>query len=96
MLEVRQTDEFAGWLARLRDGEARKRILARINRFEGGLMGDVKPVGEGVSEARIDHGPGYRLYFIQQGQVLVILLCGGDKSSQALDIAHAKTLASEE
>ncbi len=59
-------------------------------------MGDVKPVGEGVSEARIDQGPGYRLYFIQQGQALVILLCGGDKSCQARDIAHAKTLASEE
>lgn len=95
MIEVRQTAEFASWLRALRDGQAQKRIAQRLVRVQAGLLGDVKPVGEGVSELRIPHGPGYRLYFIQRGNTLVILLCGGDKSSQARDIAKAKKMAKE-
>ena len=95
MLNVSQTDEFAEWLVGLRDREARRRILARINRIENGSMGDVEPVGAGVSEARINYGPGYRLYFVQRGLSVLILLCGGDKDSQVRDIKRAKKLASE-
>ena len=95
MIEVRLTPVFSDWLARLRDRSARSRVLARLRRVELGNPGDVKPVGEGVSELRIDHGPGYRLYYIQRGQVVVIMLCGGDKSTQAADIAKAKTMAKE-
>lgn len=95
MVEVRQTAEFARWFARLRDEAAAARIQARIRRLSLGNAGDAKPVGEGVSELRIDHGPGYRVYFVQRGAVLAILLCGGDKRSQAQDIAKAKTLAVE-
>ena len=95
MLNVSQTDEFAEWLVSLRDREARRRILARINRIENGIMGDVEPVGVGVSEARINYGPGYRLYFLQRGPSVLILLCGGDKDSQVRDIRRAKKLASE-
>lgn len=95
MIEVRQTKIFADWLAALRDVKARLRIAARIVRLEGGNAGDVKPVGEGVSEMRIAYGPGYRVYFVAQGKTVVVLLCGGDKSTQAADIARAKTLAKE-
>jgi putative addiction module killer protein len=95
MPEVRQTPEFRQWLIGLRDGQAKARIQVRIDRLGLGLLGDVKPVGEGVSELRVDYGPGYRLYLIQRGKVLIILLCGGDKRSQQADIGRAKTLAKE-
>ena len=95
MIGVRQAALFAAWLAALRDGNARTRILVRIRRLELGNPGDVKPVGDGVSELRIPHGPGYRLYFTVQGQEIVLLLCGGDKSSQHRDIATARQVAKE-
>jgi len=95
MLEVRQTELFARWLGALRDSTARARIAARIRRLALGNPGDVKPVGEGVSEMRIDFGPGYRVYFVQRGAVLVVLLCGGDKQTQARDIRTAKAMAKE-
>jgi putative addiction module killer protein len=95
MIEVRQTKIFMEWRAGLRDAVARKRIGARIDQLSFGNFGDAKPVGEGVSELRLDFGPGYRIYFVQRGDVLVILLCGGDKSTQARDIAKAKQLAQE-
>lgn len=95
MIEVRQTAVFTEWLDGLRDRNARIRIASRIRRMETGNPGDVKPVGEGVGEMRITYGPGYRLYFVQQGQEVVILLCGGDKSSQRRDIAAAKQMAKE-
>ena len=93
MFEVRQTTVFAKWRAGLRDSVARKRIGVRIDRLAFGNFGDVKPVGEGVSELRLDFGPGYRLYFVQRAEVLIVLLCGGDKSMQAADIDRAKRLA---
>ena len=93
MIEIRQTDVFAAWFNKLRDQQARARILARIRRLSLGNPGDVKPVGEGVSELRIDHGPGYRVYFVQRGPVLAILLAGGDKRTQARDIKTALELA---
>lgn len=94
MLEVRQTDTFTSWLRALKDANAVARIAARIRRLELGNLGD-KPVGEGVSELRIDYGPGYRIYFIQQGNTVVILLCGGDKRTQNKDIRAAKRMAKE-
>jgi len=95
MLEIRQTAEFRSWVSSLRDAIAKARIAVRIERIGRGLMGDIKSVGDGVLELRIDHGPGYRVYLAQRGQVLVVLLCGGDKSTQAKDIARAKTLAQD-
>lgn len=95
MKTVLRTSTFADWLDGLRDPRAKARILVRIDRMQDGNPGDVAPVGEGVSEARIHHGPGYRLYFVERGNALIILLCGGDKSSQARDIAMAKRLAKE-
>lgn len=95
MIEVRQTETFAKWLFKLRDLRARARIQARIDRLELGNSGDAKPVGEGVSEMRIDYGPGYRVYFIQKGSELIILLAGGDKSSQSRDIQKAIEIAKE-
>lgn len=95
MPEVKRTDEFSDWLIGLRDIRAKAKILARIDRLALGNPGDVAPVGNGVSEMRIHFGPGYRVYFIQRGQDIVVLLCGGDKGSQASDIAAAKKLASE-
>lgn len=92
---VLQTPDFQAWFGGLQDGVAQKRILVRIGRLERGNFGDAKPVGEGVSELRIDHGPGYRLYFTRRGRELVILLCGGDKSSQRRDIRAAQQLAKE-
>lgn len=80
MLTIRETSEFADWLAGLRDVQARARIARRIYRLADGNPGDVKPVGEGVSELRIDLGPGYRVYFVRHGDVVIILLCGGDKA----------------
>ena len=92
MLEVRQTAVYADWFSGLRDQVARTRIDIRIRRPSLGNPGDVKPVGEGVSELRIDHGPGYRVYFVQRQDVYVLLLVGGDKSSQDKDIRRAKAL----
>jgi putative addiction module killer protein len=95
VIEVRQTEIFAQWFRRLRDRRAQRRIQVRIDRFEAGNPGDVRPVGGGVSEMRIDYGPGYRVYFAQRGVTLVILLAGGDKRSQQQDIAMALKLAGE-
>lgn len=95
MIEVRQTAVFEKWLDGLADANAAARIAQRIIRLRNGLLGDVRSVGGGVSELRIDHGPGYRVYFVRRGSVLVILLCGGDKGSQDRDIARAKALAAE-
>ncbi|WP_417419206.1 type II toxin-antitoxin system RelE/ParE family toxin [Hoeflea sp.] len=95
MIEVRQSETFTRWLDGLRDRNARIRIATRIRRMEMGNPGDVKAVGEGVSEMRITYGPGYRVYFVQDGKTVVVLLCGGDKSSQSRDIAHAKQMAKE-
>lgn len=95
MIEVRQTTTFANWLTELRDNNARLRIVTRIRRMELGNPGDVKAVGEGVSEIRITYGPGYRVYFVAMGSAIVILLCGGDKSSQSRDISLAKQMAKE-
>lgn len=88
-------EDFDRWVRDLRDDRARLQIARRVDRLRSGHFGDVKPVGEGVSEMRIDHGPGYRLYFVQRGQTVVILLCGGDKSTQARDIRRARVLARE-
>ena len=93
MFEVRQTARFAHWLEDLRDLRARARVQARIERLIGGNPGDAKPVGSGVSELRINYGPGYRVYFQQRGSTLIILLAGGDKSTQARDIEEALLLA---
>ena len=95
MIEVRQSPAFTAWFKSLRDRQARARIAARLTRLQSGNLGDVAPVGEGVSELRIFHGPGYRVYFIQRGAALAILLCGGDKRSQEADIVLAKKLAKE-
>ncbi len=92
-LEVRQTTVFAKWMRKLRDARARAKIAARIDRLAAGNPGDVSPVGAGVSEMRIDHGPGYRVYLVQRGCVLIVLLCGGDKRTQAKDIRLAQELA---
>ncbi len=93
MVEIRKTDLFARWLDGLRDLKARARVQARIERLAGGNPGDVQPVGEGVSELRINYGPGYRVYFKQRGPELIILLAGGDKRNQAIDIKTALRLA---
>lgn len=95
MIEVRKTEVFVRWLDDLRDVRARARVLARIERLAAGNPGDVAPVGEGVSEMRIHSGPGYRVYFTQRGRELVILLAGGDKSTQSADIRTALSLARE-
>jgi putative addiction module killer protein len=93
MIEIRKTNHFAKWIDSLQDIRARARIQARIERLAKGNLGDVKPVGEGVSEMRIDYGPGYRVYFIQHERSVIILLAGGDKSTQAKDIKAAFHLA---
>ena len=93
MVEIRKTDVFAKWLDNLRDIQAKARVLVRIERLASGNAGDVKPVGEGISEMRIDYGPGYRVYFTKRGSELIILLAGGDKSSQSADIKVALRLA---
>ncbi len=93
MIEIRKTETFAKWLDGLRDLRGRARIQVRIERLAMGNPGDVKPVGEGVSEMRIDYGPGYRVYYTRRGQGLSILLAGGDKSTQAGDIKTALRLA---
>lgn len=93
MIEIRKSESYARWIDGLRDIRARARILARVERLATGNPGDVKPVGEGVSKMRIDYGPGYRVYYTQRGRELVILLAGGDKSTQARDIKTALRLA---
>jgi putative addiction module killer protein len=95
LIEVRQTQRFATWLAGLRDERARARILKRLDRAANGNLGDVAPVGEGVSEMRIFYGPGYRVYFVQRGAELIVLLCGGEESTQDADIKEAKAMAKE-
>ena len=93
MIEVRKSAAYAEWYGGLRDGRAQARIDIRIRRLELGLRGDVKPVGTGISELRIDYGPGYRVYFVLRGKTLIVLLGGGDKRSQTADIRAAKALA---
>jgi putative addiction module killer protein len=92
MLEIRETPAYAAWFSALRDRTAKARIDIRIRRLSLGNPGDVRPIGESVSELRIYDGPGYRIYFTKQGETVVILLAGGDKSSQEQDISHAKDL----
>lgn len=93
MIEIRQTEEYASWYLTLRDRMVKARINIRMRRMSLGNLGDVKPVGQGVSELRIDHGPGYRVYFVQRGQTLIVLLAGGDKRTQSQDIHKALELA---
>lgn len=93
MIQVRRTPQFTRWLDRLRDLRAKTRIELRLDRVAAGLPGDVKSVGDGVGELRIDYGPGYRVYFVRRGAKLVVLLCGGDKATQDRDIVHAKSIA---
>jgi putative addiction module killer protein len=95
VIELKQTETFRLWESKLKDWRARTIIAARLMRLAEGLAGDVAPVGEGVSELRIHYGLGYRIYFQQRGNTLVVLLCGGDKASQARDIVAAKKLAQE-
>jgi putative addiction module killer protein len=89
MIELKQTEAFRKWRMRLKDERVRGLIASRLDRLAFGNAGDVKPVGQGVSELRIDHGPGYRIYFLKRGSTIIILLCGGDKSTQAKDIETA-------
>jgi putative addiction module killer protein len=93
VIEIRQTETFAAWFREVRDRQLRARIQVRIDRLSLGNPGDVRPVGEGVSELRIDYGPGYRVYFVRHGDTLIVLLAGGDKRTQARDIRTALTLA---
>jgi putative addiction module killer protein len=93
MVEVRQTQVFIAWFDGLKDRHARARIAARLRRLSLGNPGDAKPVGSGVSELRIDYGPGYRVYFTRRGEILIVLLCGGDKRTQDRDIVRAIALA---
>jgi putative addiction module killer protein len=95
VIEVRETEFFSNWLNALRDDRARAKIAVRIRRLAFGNPGDVRPVGEGISELRIHHGAGYRVYFLQRGTLLIVVLCGGDKASQDKDITTAKRLAKE-
>ncbi|MDM7957094.1 type II toxin-antitoxin system RelE/ParE family toxin [Blastomonas sp.] len=95
MLEVRQTRRFKDWFEALRDIRAKAQIARRIERAETGNLGDVASVGDGVSEMRIHHGAGYRVYFVARGNSLILLLCGGSKGSQRRDIADAKSMARE-
>jgi putative addiction module killer protein len=95
MIEVKRSKVFVAWLDGLRDLRARARITDRIDRIEDGNLGDVRPVGSGVSELRIDYGPGYRVYFVRRGKAVVILLCGGDKRTQSADIKRAIAMAKE-
>ena len=93
MMEIRKTEVYAKWLDGLRDARARARVLVRVERLGAGNPGDVRPVGEGVSELRIDYGAGYRVYFKKQGRTVVILLAGGDKRTQSRDSETAQRLA---
>ena len=93
MFEIRKTEVYVKWLDSLRDVRARARVLVRVERLAAGNPGDVRPVGEGVSELRIDYGPGYRVYFKKQGRMIVVLLAGGDKRTQSQDVETALRLA---
>lgn len=93
MKEIIRSETFSGWLTALKDARARARILMRIDRMKEGNFGDSEPIGDGLSEARIHYGPGYRVYFMQQGDQIVVLLCGGDKATQPKDIKQAKRIA---
>jgi len=93
MVDIKKTDVYARWLDDLRDIRARARVLVRVERLAAGNPGDVKSVGEGVSEMRIDYGPGYRVYFTRRGNEIIILLAGGDKSTQDADIKTAQGLS---
>ena len=95
MIEVVQTDEFENWLKKLKDARGKARILRRLDRLAQGNPGDVRPIGKGLSELRLDVGPGYRVYYLQDGERLILLLCGGDKSSQQKDIDKAHELAQQ-
>jgi putative addiction module killer protein len=95
VIVFKQTETFRKWRLRLRDQRIRALIASRLDRLAFGNAGDVKPVGQGISELRIDHGPGYRIYYVRRGETIIILLCGGDKSSKAKDIKTAKRLAEE-
>ena len=95
MVELIKSATFDRWLHNLRDRQARARVEARVRRLSLGNPGDVKAVGGGISEMRIDYGPGYRVYYMQRGPVIIILLCGGDKSTQARDIAKAREIATQ-
>ena len=95
MVQIQQTETYAKWFAGVRDRVTRARIDIRIRRLSLGNAGDTKPVGEGVSELRVDHGPGYRIYFIQRGEFVIVLLVGGDQSTQDKDIRNAKALAND-
>jgi putative addiction module killer protein len=95
MIEIRQTETDSQWFSNVRDRQARVRINIRVRRLSMGNPGDVKPVGKGVSELRIEYGPGYRVYFIQRGKSLIILLAGGDKQTQERDIKTALNLAQD-
>ncbi|BAK33961.1 hypothetical protein MLP_09470 [Microlunatus phosphovorus NM-1] len=95
MLDVVRTDEFDSWLQRLKDQRGKSRILRRLDRLAQGNPGDVRPIGKGLSELRLNVGPGYRIYYLQDGEVLILLLCGGDKSTQQKDIKKAHQLAAE-
>lgn len=94
-VEIVRTDVFDRWLSGLRDRKARAKIQVRLDRLALGNPGDVEPVGNGVSELRVHYGPGYRVYFVQRGLILVVLLCGGDKASQGRDIRAAKEMAAQ-
>lgn len=93
MFTVKQLPEFAAWLASIKDGKTRLRLAKRLDKAQRGILGDVKPVGDGVREMREDFGPGWRMYYVQRGAVLIVMLGGGDKSSQKADIAAAIRLA---
>lgn len=95
MIEIKQTETFRKWRTRLKDERARALIASRLDRLAFGHAGDAEPVGQGISELRIHHGPGYRVYFQKRGDTIIILLCAGDKSTQAKDIQTAKRLADE-
>jgi putative addiction module killer protein len=95
LIEIRQTATFRDWMDNLGDRRAAERIAQRLVRLQVGLFGDVKPVGAGISELRVDHGPGYRVYFMQRNRTVVVLLCGGDKRTQTRDIKIAKAMAAE-
>ena len=96
MIEVRQTAEFSDWLHRLKDVDAFARIAARLRRLERGNPGDIRSVGKGVMEMRIDYGPGYRVYYVRRGAAIVILLCAGDKRTQTREIKRAQDLAARQ
>ena len=95
MIDLKQTETFRKWRMRLRDERARGLIASRLDRLAYGHIGDVEPVGQGISEMRIHYGPGYRIYFQRRGNTIIVLLCGGDKSTQSKDIKTAKRLANE-